>query len=147
MTFGLVPRVNMLVSEPRLWQSVSGTAGERKHEMLCKRYLTSISFPLRPILKKDLLVRSSETGTKQDIEEALQLAADGIVSSRIEILDLFDLNMALDRLKAGVLGKLVLDLRHPGKVKSSRARNSRPAISGALPSPDQEFLRRYGPSL
>lgn len=68
--------------------------------------------PLRPVLKKDLTVRSSETGTKSDIEEALTLSANGTVFSKIQTIDLLDLNNALDRLKAGnVLGKLVLDLR------------------------------------
>ena len=74
--------------------------------------------PLRPILKKDLLVRSTETGTKQDIQEALQLTADGIIGSKIEMMDLLDLNFALGRLKSGVLGKLVLDLRCPNSEGS-----------------------------
>ncbi len=70
------------------------------------------SMPLRPILTKDLTVRSTQTGLKSDIEEALQLTADGVVQSRIEIMGLFDLNQALDRLKQGdVMGKLVLDLQ------------------------------------
>lgn len=147
MTLGLVLQVNMLVFGPRLWQSALGTAGECRRETLHHMFLISNSFPLRPILKKDLLVRSSETGTKQDVEEALQLAADGIVSSKIEMLDLFDLNVALDRLKAGVLGKLVLDLRHPGKATSLGACNLLPAISESLPDADQGILRRYEPSL
>lgn len=67
--------------------------------------------PLRPILQKDLTVRSTETGTKQDIEEALLLANNSTVTSRIEMMPLTDLDVALDRLRSGtVMGKLVLDL-------------------------------------
>jgi alcohol dehydrogenase, propanol-preferring len=75
-------------------------------------YVSVNSMPLRPILKKDLIVRSNETGTKSDIEEALQLSAIGKVASQIKIMDLVKLNTALDMVKRGeVMGKLVLDLR------------------------------------
>ncbi|KAK4905086.1 hypothetical protein LTR49_025579 [Elasticomyces elasticus] len=68
--------------------------------------------PLRPMLRKDLTIRSHETGTKEDIEDALQHSASGLIRCRIEVLKLTDLNEALDRLKSGqVQGKLVLDLR------------------------------------
>lgn len=71
-------------------------------------------FPLRPILQKDLTVRSSETGTIGDIEEALSLTARGIVKSRVEMVSLSNLNEAMDRLKTGsAAGKLVVDLRNP----------------------------------
>ena len=67
--------------------------------------------PLRPVLKKDLSIRSHETGTKAEIEEALHWSANGTIEAQIEILDLLDLNLALDRVESGnVLGKLVLDL-------------------------------------
>ncbi len=61
-----------------------------------------------------MIIRSTQTGTKADIEEVLQFTAKDIVRSEIELLGLLDLNQALDRLKSGsVLGKLVLDLRVP----------------------------------
>ncbi len=70
------------------------------------------SMPLRPILKKDLIIRSNETGTKADIEEAMRISASGQVTCEIEVMSLLALNTALDRVKRGeVLGKLVLDLR------------------------------------
>lgn len=72
---------------------------------------------LRPILKKDLTVRSSETGTKKDIEEALHLTSSGLIKSKVELLQLSQLNYALNRLKSGsVYGKIVLDLRQIGNI-------------------------------
>lgn len=69
------------------------------------------SMPVRPIYKKDLTIRSHQTGTRQDIEDALKFTADEIVTCKIEIVKLQGLNVALDRIKSGkVLGKLVLDL-------------------------------------
>ena len=63
------------------------------------------------MLKKNLTIRSNETGTKADIEEALRISAAGKISCEVELLELQDLNEALDRLQAGkVLGKLVLCL-------------------------------------
>ena len=73
--------------------------------------------PLRPILKKDLTVRSSETGTKDDIEEALLLSAQGTISGKIQKIGLYELNHALDRVKTGnVLGKIVIDLQPANKT-------------------------------
>ena len=70
------------------------------------------SMPLRPILKKNLTIRSNETGTKADIEEALNISASGKVVCQVKLIRLLDLNIALDRLQAGkVLGKLVIDLQ------------------------------------
>lgn len=72
------------------------------------------SMPLRPILKKDLIIRSNETGTKADMEEAIEISASGQVRCETEVMGLHDLNTALDRVKRGeVLGKIVLDLRSP----------------------------------
>lgn len=74
--------------------------------------LTTRSFPLRPILKKDLTIRSNETGTKADIEACMQLSAAGKVKCEVEVMGILKLNEAMDRVKlGGVLGKLVLDLR------------------------------------
>lgn len=79
--------------------------------------------PLRPILQKNLVVRSSQTGTIVDIEEALQLSADGIIVNHIEVLGLKRLNDALDRMKKGdVFGKLVVDLHDVDRIGSEEAR-------------------------
>jgi alcohol dehydrogenase, propanol-preferring len=66
---------------------------------------------LRPLLKKNLTVRSNQTGTKADMREALDFLAAGEVVPELEIVDLKDINEALDRIKQGkVMGKLVANL-------------------------------------
>jgi len=66
---------------------------------------------LRPILKKNLTIRSSDTGRKADIIEALDLCASGKVTPIVQITSLADLNNSLDKIKAGeTVGKLVVDL-------------------------------------
>jgi propanol-preferring alcohol dehydrogenase len=68
--------------------------------------------PLRHVLKKNLTVRSNQTGKKSDIEEALRISASGKIICETEILRLRDLNAALDRVEKGdVLGKLIIDLQ------------------------------------
>ncbi|OAP60676.1 hypothetical protein AYL99_05678 [Fonsecaea erecta] len=72
----------------------------------------NLHMSLRPLLRKDLLVRSNQTGTKTDMREALQIFAAGKVVPELEVVDLHDINEALDRIKQGkVMGKLVADLR------------------------------------
>jgi D-arabinose 1-dehydrogenase-like Zn-dependent alcohol dehydrogenase len=64
---------------------------------------------LRPILRKSLLIESNQTGTKEDIFAALELARAGRVKSEFEVLKLNGLNEGLDRVKTGdVRGKLVV---------------------------------------
>lgn len=91
--------------------------------------------PLRPILKRHLTIRSSQTGTKADIEEALQYTVSGLVRGRTEVMDIVELNEALDRIKKGrVRGKLVVDLRgldHPPNL----------ALNGVM-GQDHETLHR-----
>lgn len=72
----------------------------------------SCHMPLRPLLQKALTVYSNQTGTKDDMQEALKMTVDGKVKCRVEVMKLENLNLALDRVKGGrVLGKLVVDLR------------------------------------
>jgi propanol-preferring alcohol dehydrogenase len=67
--------------------------------------------PLRPIMQKNLTIRSHQTGTKADIEEAMQLSASGKVRCEFDVMSLLELNEALDKIKKGeVLGKIVLDV-------------------------------------
>lgn len=71
----------------------------------------SYSVSLRPILKKKLVVRSNQTGTKADIEEAMRISASGSVTSKIVMMSLSNIDTALNRVKeGGVLGKIILDL-------------------------------------
>ncbi|ETI22279.1 hypothetical protein G647_06352 [Cladophialophora carrionii CBS 160.54] len=66
---------------------------------------------LRPLLKKNVIVRSNQTGTKADMQEALEFLASGKVVPELEMVDLKDINEALDRIKQGkVMGKLVANL-------------------------------------
>lgn len=64
------------------------------------------------MLRKNLTLRSNQTGTKEDIEAAMQISAAGHVACEIEVMKLSEINLALERVKGGeVLGKLVLDVR------------------------------------
>lgn len=76
--------------------------------------------PLRPVLKKNLTIRSNETGTRADMENTLSVSGSGKIVCEIELIKLTDLNVALDRLQAGkVLGKLVIDLQAGPEVMKS----------------------------
>jgi alcohol dehydrogenase, propanol-preferring len=57
-------------------------------------------------------LRGSIVGTRQDVEEALQFAAEGKVKATIETLPLESVNDVFSRLKNGqVNGRIVLDLK------------------------------------
>ncbi len=100
-------------SGPRSWPLGSEIYSKYDPSHLLMYSCLRISMPLRPILKKNLLIRSSQTGTKADLQEALRLCAAGKVKPIFETTDLDSLNAALDRVKAGkVEGKLVVDLRN-----------------------------------
>lgn len=67
--------------------------------------------PLRPLLQKAVTLRSSQTGSKIDMQAALHLAAEKNLKGQAEVVGFDQLNQALDRVKAGkVLGKLVLEI-------------------------------------
>jgi alcohol dehydrogenase, propanol-preferring len=65
-------------------------------------------------------VRGSIVGTRKDLEEALQFAADGKVKATIEKRPLSSINETFDQLKRGKInGRIVLDLANePGANKS-----------------------------
>lgn len=66
---------------------------------------------LRPLLKKNIIVRSNQTGTKTEMREALHFLASGQVVPEVEMVELKNINDALDRIKHGkVMGKLVANL-------------------------------------
>ena len=60
---------------------------------------------MRPVFEKNLLVRSNETGSKVNIQSALELRAQGKVVLEIELVEVNHINTALDRIKAGKDGK------------------------------------------
>ncbi|KIW67318.1 hypothetical protein PV04_06582 [Phialophora macrospora] len=79
----------------------------------------NLHMSLRPLLKKDLIVRSNQTGSKADMKEALDFLASGRVVPELEMVDLKDINEALDRISQGkVMGKLVANLA--GSKNASR---------------------------
>ena len=56
-------------------------------------------------------VRGSIVGTRKDLEEALQFAAEGKVKATIEEQSLGSINSIFDRLKKGTVnGRIVLDI-------------------------------------
>jgi len=66
-------------------------------------------------------VRGSIVGTRKDLEEALQFAADGKVKATIEQQPLGSINDIFDRLKQGkVNGRIVLDIASEAGAKKSR---------------------------
>jgi alcohol dehydrogenase, propanol-preferring len=66
-------------------------------------------------------VRGSIVGTRKDLEEALQFAADGKVKATIEPQPLGSINDIFDRLKQGkVNGRIVLDIAHEASAKKSK---------------------------
>ena len=95
----------------KLWRWELVTAGESMESGLIRDLMFTSSMSLRPLLKKGLTIRSNQTGRIQDIVDALELSVAGKVTSKVEVLQLVQLNEALDRVKSGnVVGKLVVDL-------------------------------------
>ena len=63
-------------------------------------------------------VRGSIVGTRKDLEEALQFAAEGKVKATIEKQPLSSINYVFDRLKRGkVNGRIVLDINGGSEEK------------------------------
>jgi len=69
--------------------------------------------PIFDVVMKRLTLRGSIVGTRQDLTEALEFAAEGKVRAHIERAKLADINKVFDRLKAShVEGRIVLDMAH-----------------------------------
>lgn len=67
--------------------------------------------PIFDIVLKRLTVRGSIVGTRKDLQEALQFAAEGTVKATIEMQPLDAINEVFDRLKGGsVQGRVVLQI-------------------------------------
>jgi alcohol dehydrogenase, propanol-preferring len=67
-------------------------------------------------------VRGSIVGTRKDLEEALQFAAEGKVKATIEKQPLASINSVFDRLKKGkVNGRIVLDIAGGSATKKSES--------------------------
>jgi propanol-preferring alcohol dehydrogenase len=69
------------------------------------------STPIFDVVLKGLTVRGSIVGTRMDLQESLQFAAEGKVKATIEIQPLEAINDVFNRLKHGqVDGRVVLNL-------------------------------------
>jgi propanol-preferring alcohol dehydrogenase len=67
--------------------------------------------PIFDVVLKRLTVRGSIVGTRKDLREALQFAAEGKVRSSVEVQPLEAVNEVFTRLRrGGVRGRVVLQL-------------------------------------
>jgi propanol-preferring alcohol dehydrogenase len=63
------------------------------------------------IVNGELSVRGSNVGTRQDLNEAIAFAANGLVKAKIRTIALEDINAVLDEMRKGqVVGRVVLKL-------------------------------------
>ena len=59
----------------------------------------------------ELSVRGSNVGTRQDLNEAIAFAANGLVKAKIRTAALEDINAVLDEMRKGrIVGRVVLKL-------------------------------------
>jgi propanol-preferring alcohol dehydrogenase len=73
-----------------------------------------LAAPIFDVVLKRLTLRGSSVGTRMDLKEALQIAADGRVQPTIELQPLAAINAAFTRLEQGTLrGRIVLAMRDP----------------------------------
>ena len=72
--------------------------------------------PIFDVVLKRITIRGSIVGNREDLAEALQFAAAGLVRSHIQVAAVEDINEVLTNLRQGtVVGRVVLDLtRTPG---------------------------------
>ncbi|MEW6441177.1 MAG: alcohol dehydrogenase AdhP [bacterium] len=69
------------------------------------------SMPIVEVVLKRLTVRGSIVGTRKDLREALQFAAEGKVVASIEVAPFAQVNSVFERLRAGkVSGRVVLSM-------------------------------------
>jgi propanol-preferring alcohol dehydrogenase len=67
--------------------------------------------PIFDVVLKRLTIRGSIVGTRKDLQEALQFAAEGKITPEIEMQPLESINKVLDRLQQGqIQGRVVLQL-------------------------------------
>jgi propanol-preferring alcohol dehydrogenase len=67
--------------------------------------------PIFDVVLKRITVRGSIVGTRKDLAEALEFAAEGKVRSHLHVAKLDDINRVFADLKAGTVdGRIVLEL-------------------------------------
>ncbi|MEW6404584.1 MAG: alcohol dehydrogenase AdhP [Chloroflexota bacterium] len=69
------------------------------------------STPIFDVVLKRLTIRGSIVGTRKDLQESLQFAAEGRIKSNIETQPLETINATFDRLEKGQInGRVVIDM-------------------------------------
>jgi alcohol dehydrogenase, propanol-preferring len=65
--------------------------------------------PVMPVVLKRITIRGSIVGTRQDLGEALALAAEGKVRAKVTVEPLEQVNQVFERMEAGAIaGRIVL---------------------------------------
>lgn len=63
------------------------------------------------VVNGELSIRGSNVGTRQDLQESIDFAANGLVKAEIAKAKLSDINAVLERMRQGkIVGRVVLDL-------------------------------------
>lgn len=79
-----------------------------RSERVASRRFSGIDFD---VVLKRLTIRGSTVGTRKDMQEALQFAAEGKVKAIIETQPLEEINSIFDRLRRGeVQGRVVVKM-------------------------------------
>jgi alcohol dehydrogenase, propanol-preferring len=103
----------VLVTAPSLDAFKQAVAMTRRKGTCVLVGLPPGEFPvdLFDVVLRRITIRGSLVGTRQDLEESLQFAAEGAVKPHIDTVPLACVNKVLDRLRAGnVQGRLVLTM-------------------------------------
>ncbi|MFN3278677.1 MAG: zinc-dependent alcohol dehydrogenase [Paracoccus hibiscisoli] len=102
----------VLITAPSLTAFHQGIAMTRKRGTCALVGLPAGEFPvpLFDVVANCITIRGSFVGTRQDMAEALALAADGKVKAQVELQPLSAINAVFDRLEHGqVAARVVLD--------------------------------------
>jgi propanol-preferring alcohol dehydrogenase len=102
----------VLITAPSLSAFKQGLAMTRKRGTCVLVGLPAGEFPvsLFDVVTKEVTIRGSFVGTRQDMAEALAFAAEGKVKADIEVQPLSAVNKVLNRLERGdVAARVVLD--------------------------------------
>ena len=71
----------------------------------------AIRASISALVNGELSIRGSSVGTRQDLAEAIDFAARGLVTSRVERQPLSAVNSVLDRMRKGqIVGRVVLEI-------------------------------------
>ncbi len=97
--------------QPRSDQPGLRHAAQEGHDVPRRLPPGRFAMPIFDTVLKRITVRGSIVGTRQDLAESLQFAAEGKVKAHYSLATLPDINDVFARLKAGkVDGRIVLDM-------------------------------------